>query len=209
MKQYQLTAELLQKYSEINRDIAARLSQFRSVPKEQYFYELCYCICTPQSKAKNAGEVQRILMEMDFQNNPFDPTEILREPRQYIRFHNQKSLSLLRARDEFPEILKVLDSDLNNYEKRDWLAANFKGFGMKESSHFLRNIGYTGLAILDRHILRNMTNCGIYDELPTIKSAAHYREIEKDLLNFSIQAKINFDELDLLFWANSTGEILK
>lgn len=209
MKHYQLTAELIQKYSEIKHEIAARLSQFKLVPTELYFYELCYCICTPQSKAINAWEVQRILMELDFQNNPFDPTEILREPGRYIRFHNQKSLRLLQSRVEFPEILKVLDSDLNNYEKRDWLAGNFKGFGMKESSHFLRNIGYTGLAILDRHILRNMTNCGIYDELPTIKSAAHYREIEKDLLKLSVHAGIDIDELDLLFWSYATGEILK
>ncbi len=205
----QLSDELYEKYLELKPAIQSRLADFKSLPEDEYFYEFCYCICTPQSKAANAGLVQAELMEMDFLNNPFDPVWILRKPNRYIRFHNQKAIRLLRARDEFPGILNMLNSDLDNYSKRDWLESNFSGFGMKESSHFLRNIGYDNLAILDRHILRHLINCEVFDELPKINNAKHYREAEKKFLIFADRIGIPMDELDLLFWAFSAGEILK
>jgi len=204
-----LTQQHLQKYDEIKPLLKQRLIDFKNVSKEDYFYEFCFCICTPQSKAKNALEVQKILMKDDFLNKPFDVTKILREPSRYIRFHNQKAVRLHNARLVFPEIQNILDSNLSNFEKRNWLADNFNGFGMKESSHFLRNIGYENLAILDRHILRHLTDCGIYPEIPKIKSIKHYKEIEIDFLNFALNVGISMDELDLLFWASSAGEIIK
>ena len=53
---------------------------------------------------------------------------------------------------------------------------------MKESSHFLRNIGYRGYAILDKHILRGLHELGVIDEPARPSSPARYREIETRLL---------------------------
>ena len=209
MKKAGLTPELIEKYEELKVDIQNRLLDFQSVPRSHYFYEFCFCICTPQSKAANAYKVQLELMERDFFNNPFDPTPLLRMPDRYIRFHNQKAGRLLKAREVFPDIQNVLDSDMTNVEKRDWLAENFNGFGMKESSHFLRNIGYKNLAILDRHILRHLIACGVFDELPKITPNKRYKEAEQKFLDFADEVSIPMDKLDLLFWAYSAGEILK
>jgi len=44
---------------------------------------------------------------------------------------------------------------------------NVKGIGYKEAGHFSRNIGFTqDLAILDRHILKNLKKLGGIDGVP-------------------------------------------
>lgn len=198
-----------EQYKKFKPIIDEKRLEYKSVKRENYFYELCFCICTPQSKAHNAFEVQKILQDRDFYNNPFDVAPILREPSNYIRFHNQKAIRLYDAREIYPVVLKILDSDISTYEKRNWLVKNVNGYGLKESSHFLRNIGYENLAILDRHILRHLTKCGVYDEIPKIKSPKHYLELEQDFIQFAKAVNVPLDELDLLFWGISVGEILK
>jgi N-glycosylase/DNA lyase len=204
-----LPDELQAKFSEIRQKITSRLEHFSQVKVEQYFYELCFCICTPQSKAKNAYLVQLALQNLDFRNKEFDPTPLLRNPANYIRFHNQKARRLLEMREQYEEIEQVLLSDDSPVEKRRWLTDNLKGFGMKESSHFLRNIGCRDLAILDRHILKHLANCGLYDEIPKLGTKSRYLEIEKDFKNYAADLNVTIDELDLLFWSYETGEIFK
>ena len=82
--------------------------------------------------------------------------------------------------------------------------------GYKEASHFLRNIGMgERLAILDRHILKNLVLLGVLDEVPMSMNANRYLEIEKRLLDYSDKIKIPADHLDLLLWYKETGEIFK
>lgn len=209
MNEHQLPAFLLQEYQILKLAIRRRLSDFKIVPEDKYFYELCYCICTPQSKAANALKVQKKLEDADFINNNFNPADILRTPSHYIRFHNQKAKRLMQAKLIFPEIMKILKSDLTAEEKRNRLAADLKGFGMKESSHFLRNIGFESLAILDRHILKHLKICRVINEIPKSLNKKKYLEIEKLYRDFSAKINIPIDELDLLFWSYETKEILK
>jgi N-glycosylase/DNA lyase len=204
-----LSEILIENYNILQSKIRLRLKEFKEVKQDAYFYELCYCLCTPQSQAKNAMIVQKSLQSLDFYNKRFDPTPYLRNPENYIRFHNQKAKRLLLAIDSFNDVIKVLNERSDQYEKRDKIAAIVNGFGMKESSHFLRNIGYTGLAILDRHILKHLTLCGLYEQVPKVSSARQYRDIEKHFLKFSYHIGIPIDELDLLFWSYEAGEILK
>jgi N-glycosylase/DNA lyase len=200
---------LINSYEELRPSIRERLNDFALVPPEKYFYEMCYCICTPQSKARSAARVQEYLESHDFYNNPFDPAPVLRRPENYIRFHNQKAERLLRARDQYSEIESMLLSEFSPPEKRIWLADNFKGMGMKESSHFLRNIGYRGLGILDRHVLKHLVGCELFRTIPQISSPKKYLEIENHFHRFAVNIGINIDELDILFWSWETGEILK
>jgi N-glycosylase/DNA lyase len=204
-----LPEKLAEKYNELKPDILQRLFEFSQVSENNYFYELCFCICTPQSKAKSAYQVQKILMEMNFLENDFDPTFILRDSSRYIRFHNQKAKRLIYAKEFFKEIKSILDSEMTSSEKRIWLADNFNGFGMKESAHFLRNIGYRGLGILDRHILKHLVYCGVYDETPVINNKKKYLAVEERFSIFADKIQIPMDELDLLFWSYETGEIFK
>ena len=81
---------------------------------------------------------------------------------------------------------------------------------MKEASHFLRNIGFgKEIAILDRHILKNLKRVGVIDEIPKTISRKKYLEMETKMSNFCNKIGISMAELDLLFWSEETGEILK
>jgi N-glycosylase/DNA lyase len=204
---------LQNKYKLISGDIQKKLLDYSEVDKTDNFkggfYELCFCICTPQSKARSALAVQEILMNKNFKENAFNPTEILADKNHYIRFHNQKAKRLLELRDNWVETEKLINSNLPNIQKRNLLAEKVLGIGMKEASHFLRNIGYRNLGILDRHILKHLVNCGLINEIPNLSSKKKYLEIEQKFLEFSEKIKIPLDELDLLFWSEEAGEILK
>lgn len=197
------------RYDELKSSIRKRLIDFSRVPQDKYFYELCFCLCTPQSKATNALQVQNKLEKMDFFNQRFDPTPLLRDPDHYIRFHNQKAKRLLKAIETFPAVMNILNSDIDNKEKRFAITQLVNGFGMKESSHFLRNTGCRNLAILDRHILKHLVLCGIYDKIPNVASYKNYLKAEEKFMNFADEIGIPVDELDILFWSYETGEILK
>ncbi len=86
---------------------------------------------------------------------------------------------------------------------------NVKGLGYKESSHFLRNIGYKNLAILDRHILKNLKDLRVIRYIPKSLNKNKYLEIEDKFQNFSKRINISMDELDLLFWSIETGEVFR
>lgn len=104
----------------------------------------------------------------------------------------------------------VLNMFDNIHECRQWLVNKIDGFGYKEASHFLRNIGMgEEIAILDRHILRNLKETGIIEEIPESLSRAKYVQIEKQMIEFARQIRIPVSHLDLLLWYRGTGEIFK
>lgn len=189
--------------------IRERLDEFARVPEREYFYELAYCLLTPQSSAVNAAKAIERLKEADFLWTGIDPAEILFRKEHYIRFHNTKAKHLLEARRGLPGILAALGSARPPAEMRLWCVRNVMGLGWKEASHFLRNIGYRDLAILDRHILRNLRRHRIIGAIPASLTPARYQAIEQKFRLFADRVGISMDELDLLFWSRETGEILK
>ena len=209
MNSTRLPQIFIDKYKKLKPKIQQRLNDFSNVSPDKYFYELCFCICTPQSKAASALIVQNELEELDFFNNEFDTTPILRRKENYIRFHNQKSTRLQLIKQQWKEIEKVLKSDMEDRDKREWLNNNVNGIGRKESAHYLRNIGFKNIAILDRHILKHLVTCGVFEEIPNIATKKRYDFVADEFLKFSIKVGIPMDELDLLFWAEEAGEILK
>jgi len=81
--------------------------------------------------------------------------------------------------------------------------------GYKEASHFLRNIGFCGYGILDKHILRSLHEFKVIDSPKPPTTRDKYLEIECKLKDFAKKLNIDSDELDLLLWSEKTGEILK
>ncbi len=201
--------ELKFNYGNQKLNIRNRLKDFTRVPSSEYFYELVYCLLTPQSSAVNADKVISLLKANKFKSKQINPEPILRRKDCYIRFHKNKSRYLITVKDQFPLIIKQLDNHATSEEMRLWLVKNVKGLGWKESSHFLRNIGHRNLAILDRHILRNLVRLGVLSGLPKTLTAKNYLQIEEKFRKFSMHIGIPMDELDLLFWSMETGEILK
>lgn len=96
-------------------------------------------------------------------------------------------------------------------ERRDWLVKEkgIKGLGYKEASHYLRNIGLKGYAILDKHILRCLVELKIIDDPKPPNTRSRYLTIEAKLKSLAETAHIDFDELDLVLWSMKTGIILK
>jgi N-glycosylase/DNA lyase len=201
--------ELRALHAERAKAIAARLADFAAVPPSEYFYELLYCLLTPQSSAVNAGKVVDILRENGFLGEGFDPAPVLGAKEHYIRFHRTKASRLLEARERFDAVASRLAEGGPSPAVREWLVGNVKGLGWKEASHFLRNIGHRDLAILDRHILKNLVAAGAMRSVPKALTPKRYVAIEKRFAGFARKTGIPMDELDLLFWSLETGKILK
>ena len=120
--------------------VEKRLREFASIPREEYFFELVYCLLTPQSSAVNAGKAVDALRAEGLGTCEIDPLPILASRAHYIRFHNTKSARILEAHAMLPEILATLAGGSTSEAERQWLVADVKGLGWKEASHFLRNI---------------------------------------------------------------------
>jgi N-glycosylase/DNA lyase len=206
---YKHIAYLESQFNERRDAIRARLREFSTVPREEYFYELAYCLLTPQSSAANADKAIAALKSVNFLEHDLDATEILSRKQHYIRFHNTKAKRLHELKAKYDQTVAVLCNGMPSRELRAWLVHNVKGLGWKEASHFLRNIGHRDLAILDRHILKNLKRHGVIRTLPKTLTPKRYLYIEQKFKLFADEIAISMDELDLLFWSNETGEILK
>ena len=132
------------------------------------------------------------------------------------RYPNARAGYIVASREFLNEhcrmrLRKQLQSFENDLERRDWLVKEkgIKGLGYKEASHFLRNIGLNGYAILDKHVLRSMAELKIIDDPKPPNTRSKYLTYEQHLKKFADRIKIDFDELDLVLWSMKTGEILK
>lgn len=180
---------------------------------EAIFAELAFCIFTPQSKAISCWEA---VNELNNKNLLFTATAKEISDNIYnVRFHNNKSKFLVQARDKFTingklKIKEILKSFNNPLNLRKWIITNIKGIGYKEAGHFLRNIGLgLDLAILDRHILRNLKFYNAIEEIPSTLAPKIYLEIEQKMIEFCKDIEIPMSHIDLLFWAMQTGGIFK
>lgn len=196
-------------YAQHREAIRQRLNDFASVKPDEYFYELVYCLLTPQSSAVNAGKAVEALRVGGFPEKDIDVAAILFRKQHYIRFHNTKARRLKELHSMREEVLATLSNGMPAVELRKWLTKNVKGLGWKEASHFLRNIGHRNLAILDRHILKNLTKHHVIRSVPATLTAKRYLDIERKFKAFADTINISMDELDLLFWSNETGQMLK
>ncbi len=206
---YRNVEDLKQEFAEKSPAIRTRLEEFRRVPREDYFSELVYCLLTPQSSARNAGAAVDALRAAQCFDRPARTAEILRRTDQYIRFHNTKAARISEAWKRFPAVAERLATTDPAPALREWLINNVSGLGWKEASHFLRNIGYRNLAILDRHVLKNLKAHGVLHAIPKSLTPQRYRSIEKRFSRFATDVGITMDELDLLFWSRETGTIRK
>ena len=104
-----------------------------------------------------------------------------------------------------------LDHIINNTNQkplREWIVKNIKGLGLKESSHFLRNIGFDDYAIIDFHIVDLLVKYNIIQR-PKSLTKKKYLEIEETLRKIAEKTNLTLAELDLYLWYMETGKILK
>jgi len=209
--------EKLQHSYELKKSlINQRMKEFEEVYKqgdEAIFNELCFCIFTAGASARmglNCIEnIKDIILtataseiEARIEGKHLYPkvrAEYIIHTRNYL----QKEWNL--------QIKRLIESFQDMVELRDFFATSkgIKGLGYKESSHFLRNIGFKGYAILDKHVLRSLHEYGVIDSPKPPNNRKNYLEIESKMKDFARVIDIDFDDLDLLLWSNKTGEILK
>ncbi len=197
--------ELVLQYRDRQQLIQKRLRELRRTTAETIFYELCFCLLTPGSRAHSCWDAVLRLRAHHFYRTSLRPTPHLRG----VRFHNNKTRYLLEMKPQFSVFQDVRQHCSDPFMLREWLVAHMNGLGMKEASHFLRNIGYRGLAILDRHILTNLLRWKVLSRLPKTLTKKRYLAIEQTFLQFSEKIEIPIDHLDLLFWSSQTGEVFK
>ena len=198
--------ELLYIFQKKKEEIRNKLETFKNLSENQIYNEFQFCLLTPQSNAQRCWQAVEQLSQLKkptIQN----VTEILSRK---TRFHHTKAKRILKAKESFNKINPLLNNP-NRFELRNQIAERVNGFGLKEASHFLRNIGHSNnqIAILDRHVLKNMHLNNIIEETKVKGGTKNYLEIEQKFLNFANSLKIQPDELDLFWWSQENGELFK
>jgi len=181
---------------------------------ERLFEELCFCILTANTSAEmglkaidairnllinGTAEEMKNKLEGIYRFNVLRPSYII-HTREYLKNNLDFKLK---------EKIESLSNDM--LALRDFFAFNkgIKGIGYKEASHFLRNIGFKGYAILDKHVLNSLLEFNVIYEIKTPLTSKIYYETEQKMKLFSNDIGIPMDELDLLLWSRRTGRILK
>ncbi|MBA3785174.1 MAG: N-glycosylase/DNA lyase [Acidobacteria bacterium] len=217
-QQQPLTIENIKAAHAERRDkIRARLAEFEAVweceTDERLWEEMVFCFFTGGCSAKmglRSIEAVRPLLITGTHD------ELMNALVGRHRYPRARSGYIVASRDFLQEhcglqLRKKLQSFENPLERRDWLVKEkrIKGLGYKEASHFLRNIGLKGYAILDKHILRSLAELEIIDDPKPPNTRSKYLTVESKLKNLAEVLQIDFDELDLVLWSMKTGEILK
>jgi N-glycosylase/DNA lyase len=203
-----------------HKEIRKRLREFEEVWRTgsdaRLWEELAYCIFTAGASARmglnSVDAVRPLLLDGDS-----DAMTVALKSAGAHRFPVARPRYIVSTRNYFHTdcgmlLRKRLRSFKDPIERRDWLAQEkqVKGLGYKEASHFLRNIGVKGHAILDKHVLRCLAEIGVIDSAKSPPSTRmKYLEVEQQLIRFARDIGIDFDELDLVLWSMKTGQVLK
>ncbi len=208
--------KLRRDYEQKKDIIKQRLREFEEVYKlgdTAIFTELCFCIFTAGSSARSGLNCIEAIKDIILTGSVSDLEARITNKHRYPR---ARAEYIVHTREYFSrewnfKIKNLIESFDDKLALRDFFATNkgIKGIGYKEASHFLRNIGFKGYAILDIHILRSLYEFGIIESPKPPSTRNKYLAIEDKLKEFAKMIGIDFDELDLLLWSNKTGEVLK
>ena len=189
--------------------VDARLRKFRKMgngSSNGIFEELCFCILTANFNAERSMKIQ---MEIGNEFLTLPESDLAKKLRELgHRYPNTRARYIVNARKYKDSIRKVIKTINDENELREWLVNNIKGIGYKEASHFLRNIGYTNLAIIDFHIIDVLTRHKMAKK-PKVLTKRKYLGTEALLTEIAVESNLNLAELDLYLWYMETGKVLK
>jgi N-glycosylase/DNA lyase len=198
-------------------EIRNRLAEFEAVWKEgtdaRLWEEMVFCFFTGGCSAKmGLRSIDAVRPLLDAGSQP----EIASALTGVHRYPNARARYVFASRSFLREHCNLeLRAKLESFdcrlERRDWLVREkgIKGLGYKEASHFLRNIGLKGYAILDKHVLKCLAELKIIDSPKPPNTRSTYLRVEDQLRDLTERTKIDFDEMDLVLWSMKTGQILK
>lgn len=205
--------ERLRSDPEVKSMVDRRISEFLEVRRqdsEVWFVELTYCLLTAYSSAVRGQLCVDALCDCGvlLDGSVDEVEETLR--RQGHRFAERRAEYVVEARRLAADLKEVIEGFEDAKEARRWLVENVKGLGYKEASHFLRNIGFLDVAIIDRHILSNMREHGVVaDDGRKGLTKRRYLEYERILGKVAENVGMSLGEMDLYLWYRKTGKVLK
>lgn len=197
------------KKSKVKRIVDSRLEEFKKLGRrksEELFREMCFCFLTANFNAERSIVIQQKLGRGVCSL----PKAKLRKRLRRLghRHPNVRAGYIVEARECKGLLREKLRSFKNGKEAREWIVKNVKGLGYKEGSHFLRNIGYDDVAIIDFHIIDILARHGLIRRPKTL-TKKKYLAIERVLEKIARRARMNVAELDLYLWYAETGKVLK
>ncbi len=176
------------------------------------FSELCFCILTANSSASMGIRLQKEIGIDGFKSMDLEElTQII--SKHGHRFARQRAERIVKAREVFEDVLELVQSAKSGKEIRDLLSdprSKYKvqGFGLKEASHFLRNIGFDDVAIIDRHVLRYLKERNLIPDQKTLTRRI-YLTAEEKLGEICSKLNLTQAELDLYIFYIKTKKVLK
>jgi N-glycosylase/DNA lyase len=196
----------------VRKVVKQRIKEFQATRSEdsyRWFEELVFCILTANSSAETGLRCVNALKEKNhiFHGSKGRVRKTLEGAGH--RFAARRAEYIVLARKGSKELKENVLRMGNTVAAREWLVKNFKGIGWKEGSHFLRNVGFLDVAILDRHVLRIMSEYGLVKEEARSLSKKKYLEHENILRRVSSELGMPLGELDLYLWYIKTGTIKK
>jgi N-glycosylase/DNA lyase len=206
--------DLKSEYARRKDMIEAQLGEFRkirdSADDRKIFEELAYCILTsavgPKVGLRSLEAIKDILLEGTAEDTESTLKGIHKYPEKaYFIVHTREYLK----REYGFKLRELVDSFPGPQERRDFFALNkdIKGLGYTQASHFLRNIGFGGYAILDKNVIKSLYDLGIIDSPKPPSTGKKYKEIENRMKSLAGELGIGLDELDMLLWSLKTGRI--
>jgi len=191
--------------------ISARIRELKENGKKpitEIFKELCFCILTANFSAEKSIKIQAEFGDGFLTLSENELAEKLRALGH--RYPSSRAKYIVEARKIINALKNVLESPISEKSLRSWLAQNVKGLGYKEASHFLRNIGFMDLAIIDFHIINLLSRYGLICKPKNkVLTKRRYMEIERLLSKLADKTNLKLGELDLYLWYMETRKILK
>jgi len=223
-KQSDLLSQVLETYTRLET-IYHKNKEWIEMSENELWQELCLCILSsnvPYELALSAVQHLRKKGFLSLQwiaNSPDSDKVIANELSRPIYFPKKINGGLrryrfpnIRAKNIFQSakvisskkfwILELLRTSNSEIEVRNLLVSHISGIGLKEASHFLRNIKYSkNLAIIDSHVVKFLEK--IYDD-KRIKTKTltqtTYLELENRILDICNNLRVNPSIFDMAIW---------
>ena len=195
--------------SGVRRIVERRISEFKKTGRmgdEAWFKEMCFCILTANYSALRALRIWSIIGEGFITW----PEERLRMALRSLghRFPNARARYIVEARRHIRGLKERILNQPSEHAARVMLVRDVRGLGMKEASHFLRNVGFDNLAIIDFHILNLLERYGVIVRPKTL-TRRRYLAIEASMRGLAVELGLTLSRLDLYLWYLETGRVLK
>ena len=216
--------EILKAKKQVEKYVNQRISEFKNLKEKNLtafdflpfididpyqadiFSEACFCILTANSSAVMGIKIQKEVGINGFKEYPYEQLfNVIRKKGH--RFAQQRAQRIVNLREK-EDLLLQIAKEKDGKKTREMLVKEIHGYGYKEASHFLRNIGFDDVGIIDRHISRFLFEKGVVKPRKTITKKV-YLECEEALEKIASDLNLKLSELDLYIFYIKTGKVLK